>query len=578
MKTFTEKAGLLFIMCGLVILMAHNVFAKNLVVWNAKTTCDDYPSWRAYPGILCLPLKLQLFDTVISKHYGSYFTSPGRLKYYLADDIFLSYSASCDGRMLYYDDNYSSFRIEFVCQPNEHNIEQCKWIRASNDKNATFTESLLMPPFYVDRQCSLIMSARELNYPGSHNNYVFNFWSAVISGFSESSSIVKDSVYGSDFRIAGPAFHMTSEMVRDMVALGYFDEKFSWRYSFKNDSERYPDDPSFIEYNVSIRLEIGARDKDGEMSVSPNDGFKSSRLDPKQDFQPLSKTFTIKNNGDKPLEFAVLKHADWLNLEGSYGMIPPKGSVDVTAFINVSIANELSEDTYKDTILFINTTNGKGSSKRAAELTISEEQSWKVLLSGQETDDIGGKVMIMKVKDKWGNQVVEYGVRFDYRMEAMFTIMKKKGRWLYKDGRITASTVQATPSFDPDMFFIRGITCKNCDTVDRLVGYELQGQMSGDKVRLFWPRKIANAQVMNKLKIITFLADASKDDESMKGYSENEFFSECFFDYANQHQLALRDGEIPPFTSQRKSYVDQFRQEGKKPIHLYHRYVMKRIK
>jgi hypothetical protein len=58
-----------------------------------------------------------------------------------------------------------------------------------------------------------------------------------------------------------------------------------------------------------------------------------------------------------------------------------------------------------------------------------EEQEWKVVLTGQETDDMGGKLIWLKSGGKTRQTTVDYGVRFDYRLVAQFTIRKHKGKW-----------------------------------------------------------------------------------------------------------------------------------------------------
>lgn len=208
---------------------------------------------------------------------------------------------------------------------------------------------------------------------------------------------------------------------------------------------------------------------------------------------------------------------------------------------------------------------------------LAEEQTWQAWLTGQETDDIGGKAMYLKIGNAWATHVVEYSVRFSYKIVVRLTIMKKKGAGIYKNGTITTASVMPTPSFDPTIFFVKSWNCPNCSKVYHLTGTNIGGKVVGNAVQFSWPRIIPNVTVEKKLKLQWTAKDESRKD-SMTGYSNNEFFSERFFDYAGTRKLPLQDIEHVPTPLKQKSANDQFRQQGRHPIHMYHRYTMKRLK
>ena len=331
--------------------------------------------------------------------------------------------------------------------------------------------------------------------------------------------------------------------------------------------------------NIVITGNLSFISEPGKLQVTPGDGLASSGPDDNDRFVPQSKAYILKNGGESPINYRVSKTQSWLQLSGAEGSLNPNQTAEVKVLVNEETAKSLKQGDYKDTVTFTNTTNSRADTTRPAALSVGEEQTWRVLLSGQETDDIGGNLMYMKVKDKWGYQVVEYGVRFDYKVTAEFTLKKKEGKWKYKNGKITSASVKPTPVFDPKIFFVndKKTVCKNCQKVNALAGTSLSGDLNGDAVRLVWPRVIANVVVYNRLKIETTSVDEPRV-ETLKGYSANEFFSECFFDYACTHNLTLKDGELPPIAKHRRSAVDQYRQKSKQPIQVYHRYVMKRIR
>jgi hypothetical protein len=360
----------------------------------------------------------------------------------------------------------------------------------------------------------------------------------------------------------------------------FFEKQEVWQKEFPLE---YVLDLSMIDESYALRGKVKAEidfAEPGKLQVTPGDGLASSGPDDNDRFVPSSKAYILKNTGKSPIHYSVSKTQNWLQLSGTEGTLNLGRTAEVNVSVNEQTAKSLKPGDYKDTVTFTNTTNGSGDTTRLVTLSVGqEEQTWRVLLSGQETDDIGGKLMHMRLQDKWRNQVVEYGVRFDYKLTVEFTIRKKEGTWVYKNGTITAANVKATHVFDPTVFKVKDekAVCKNCQEVDALAGTSLSGGLSGNTVHFFWPRVIANAVVYNRLKLETTSVDGSRE-ETLKGYSANLFFSECFFDYARTHNLPLKDGELKPMAMHRKSSVDQYRQKGKLPIDLYHRYVMKRIR
>ena len=76
-------------------------------------------------------------------------------------------------------------------------------------------------------------------------------------------------------------------------------------------------------------------------------------------FVPSSKTYTLKNRGNNPLDYKVTKTAKWLDVSNSTGTLAPGSKTKVTLSINES-AKKLKEEEYKDEVKFINLTDGSG--------------------------------------------------------------------------------------------------------------------------------------------------------------------------------------------------------------------------
>lgn len=107
----------------------------------------------------------------------------------------------------------------------------------------------------------------------------------------------------------------------------------------------------------------------GILSVSPEEDF-SAAGSPGGPFSPTSKTYILQNIGSGSIQWTASNSEDWLTLSGTGGRLEAGTSTTVTVSIN-SNANALLAGSYTDSILFINTTNGNGSTTRTATLTVS---------------------------------------------------------------------------------------------------------------------------------------------------------------------------------------------------------------
>lgn len=246
------------------------------------------------------------------------------------------------------------------------------------------------------------------------------------------------------------------------------------------------------EGKVTITVSLKPQEP-GSLVVTPGDGFSSNRPDPKKPFAPLSKTYTLKNTGDQGINYSVAKKVNWLNLDGTSGSIPPKGSATVTVSVNVPVASKLLEDTYKDTVSFTNTTNGKGNTTRPAEVTLGEEQKWRVTVKGWEretmawdgltfTDESGKKTKFTKA------------VKFDWLLTGEFTIRKDRGKWVYKEGKVTVAKLTPAADFQPKHLYDCSIgDCLGKAKFATYVGEHLVGTMTpSNRVLLrWWPRNPA---------------------------------------------------------------------------------------
>jgi tetratricopeptide (TPR) repeat protein len=111
----------------------------------------------------------------------------------------------------------------------------------------------------------------------------------------------------------------------------------------------------------------------GYLTVTPADDFSSTGAlgGP---FSPTSKTYILANTGTGSINWTASKTGNWLTLSDTSGKLERGTSTVVTVSINNN-ANFLPVGTYTDTITFLNTTNGSGSTTRTVTLLIETPDS-----------------------------------------------------------------------------------------------------------------------------------------------------------------------------------------------------------
>ena len=118
----------------------------------------------------------------------------------------------------------------------------------------------------------------------------------------------------------------------------------------------------------AVNLNVGAQP--GVLSVTPLTSLTSSG-NQGGPFSPSSQTYTLENTGGSTIDWTASKTQSWVNLSSSGNILAAGASTTVTVSIN-SDANNLSPDSYTDTVSFTNTTNGSGNTSRAVNLNVDE--------------------------------------------------------------------------------------------------------------------------------------------------------------------------------------------------------------
>jgi hypothetical protein len=522
-------------------------------------------------GLSCLPVKIIVSNVQKEKVLDSYCDPPGVLpcnrKDFVKYDFVFDYEAEGAGTLIYKKD-FSEFHVQVRGTPAQTRIVRAEgytqWytLEGIRSQKKWHKKNIPAGPVTVRRPMSVVF-----NYPaGEEGRTVVHYAPVEVETPDDEMPTHSGSQIGSEYNEPEPMV-ITPQVMKQIMEGGGFNKTFQWRFS-DPDGKRYTDNL------LNIRMEIGEAkpEKSGGLSVSPGDGLISYGPDEKGAFEPSSKTYTLNNTGDSSINYTVSKSAAWLNLSGTQGSLGPQGSASLTVSIEESQARNMKEGTYKDTVTFTNTTNGKGNTSRPAELTAGEEQEWEVKLTGQETDDLGGALMYLKLEEAWKMITVDYGVRFDYTVLARFKIKKEKGVWKYKSGTIIDAKLGFSSNFNPDVFIIKKINCLNCQDVPGLIGSSLLGDVYEKTVTLYWPRVITRVIVSNKLKL-----QFESKDKSHQGWSDNYFESAEFFDRAHEHILPLKNDAIL-FNVTKKSAQQRYKLDKRKPITISYRYLLKRIR
>ena len=111
----------------------------------------------------------------------------------------------------------------------------------------------------------------------------------------------------------------------------------------------------------------------GQLSVTPAAGFAFGGP-VGGPFNPNSQSYSLSNAGNATLGWTASNSANWLTLSANSGTLVPGSNTMVTASLNAN-ANNLSAGNYPDTISFLNTNTGTGSTTRGATLTVNNPGS-----------------------------------------------------------------------------------------------------------------------------------------------------------------------------------------------------------
>lgn len=549
-----------------------NEIAKNFSAQmnpNSVLSATDAPSCDskiyANSSLHCIPLNLKVIYSYDARSYN--FTlmdceyPPCKNVKYLSTRISLAYDYTTKGKVVY-DDDMGQFVLSQIHQPlaKDIKIRDAHYFEQILNDDGTYEVRGDFHPSKADISSTFPTTS----YLSIQNDRVNGYFELYFEPLNPRRGNMEIRAYGINpdmdvFKVSVPK--------AEIMQLIQGDDAWKYHVSFHNKIDDYTGSTEDMNFTVvAIKKPLDP----GWLSVKPSEGFDSAGPYKSGNFIPKSKIYTLKNRGKVSLQFEVKNDSDWLGISVRKGELAPGSSIDVVISINDK-AKHLEERLHKTTLEILNITNGKGSTSRKISLDIGEEQTWYVKMTGQETDDMGGKVMRLKMQDIWKSITVDYGVRFNYKMGAVFTIKKQKGHWVYKKGRIIEAGLSCVPVFDPTIFFVKKYILKDEKVVKRLKGRSINGAMTGRKVTLYWPEVQPAVIVYNKLKLKT-----NSKNKIHKGYSANYFISDRFLENAHMHKLQLKEGHLSPIILLDDSCGNRYRLDKRKPVYLYYQYFLKR--
>jgi len=519
----------------------------------------------APPGFLARPVKWTVSQRTEDVAIGRIYTGilPETGEEFVSRYLLFAYSAAGSGALLHRAD-FSEFRLDAPGDPAAVQIQAMTGFtqRQAPDRKI-LREDLALGLTGIRRPVHLQIFHPLPGHEGP-TNLVFSALSAETAD-ERMPTCEGPGISGEMHDLHEPWF-VTPENLERFVQEGGFQRSFAW-------STVQPNGKDYLANVVRIRVEIGDPDLEpGLLVVAPKEGFTASGPAGGPIFAPPSRTYTLRNAGRTALDCSVAASQGWLALTPPGGRLGPGQSLAVTLRLTEAAA-KLAEGEHQDCVVFTNTTSGLGDTSRSATLLVGgEEQTWRVLLTGMELDDLGGSMLWLEELGKIKQITFDFGVRFDFKLEAEFLLKKSKGQWKYVSGTITGAAVKVSSNFDPAVFSVNKVLPTGTAAFAALKGAGLGGKVDGAAVRLSWPNQFAGATVVSQLKL-----QHATSEQSQKGYGTSEFVAEEFLPRAAGHAVPLKDGPFSPPPVKKHGAYDQFRKGRPGQIHVNHNYLVQRI-
>lgn len=434
-------------------------------------------------GYLARPVRVTVYNRMEEAAFGRIYTGilPEEGAEFIRTYLLFDYTAKAEGALLYKED-YSDFRMDAPGDKTSVSIQaltgyaqrQVQGQKLEHEGYALGAASIVRPVHL------------SLFYPITDPKNVTNlhFASLEVQTSDERMPTVSGSSFPNlSFNLdLGQRFIVTPQLMEAFAEQGRIDKTFAWR-------TLQPNGKDYVDNLVRIQIEIGdaPEEQPGVLAVKPKEGFTSSGKTGGQTFTPQSKTYTLRNVGKSPIDFKATNDHNWLALSATGGKLVPGQSMDLKVSLT-DAAKQLEEGEYKDTLTFTNTTSGKGNTTRAATLLVgAEEQTWRVMVTGWFREPLPWDGLVFVDANGQKTKIIK-AVKFHWDLNGEFVIKKDRGKWVYKDGKVTAAKLKPIEDFQPKGIYSCSVwLCKvGKAPIGFYVGKPIVGSFTGNRVQLRW--------------------------------------------------------------------------------------------
>jgi hypothetical protein len=286
----------------------------------------------------------------------------------------------------------------------------------------------------------------------------------------------------------------------------------------------------------------------GRLRVTPVTAIDASGPDCGLAFQPARTRYTLDNPGDAPIAYRIDGATPWARLSRSAGTLQAGRSTSVTVEVD-GTSFIAKPGTRRTTLKFTNSSNGLGNTQRAVTLTVRPTQEWQVTLDGHFSRRLWTEREILPPGASSSKLIKDTrSYRFDYHLAAKAMIEKRKGKWHYACGRVTASDVSYGYGHTPsNLWNVTKKACVNCVKIRQLKGKALGGQVYGSSLQLLWDDIRPGLEVTADLGVKCW---EHKKVKKSCGYSQKGgtayYGDDLFVHNARDHLLPLKSGPYTP--------------------------------
>jgi hypothetical protein len=274
------------------------------------------------------------------------------------------------------------------------------------------------------------------------------------------------------------------------------------------------------------------------------------------DYQKTGVFSISQLKGEGPLEVVGETEGKFLRFYFKHGSIPCKGEITVNAPAPMGTYKEPYEDSFDPHVLAPGEQPGmKIELKDGAtgtfsfgpesygggvqiiswktDFTLDGAELWRVGIEGEEIDTTQLPIKNSKLQSK--NKELPVAVKYKWQLIGEFTILRKGSARQYYEGQVFSVEIDHDILFDQlDLYRWAKTPCKATWTKEDFAGQPIDGEVSGNYVRLKWP-EFHPRECYSLIPRKSYLGQLR---------FRREFDSAEFIGYISREELPLVDGQV----------------------------------